>query len=207
MTKGKVLIIEDDLDLAPRLLDLFESWGVRACDMTHRRCVEGAVHGGLDLLHDEGDSFDLMCIDVMLPWDEAKLQACDELQQQWNQLQKEIAQVRDPTGTGKDVITDLRNDLRTLSKEMRATIDRKAGVKMIMKWCIEMREKLGNAWIPHAAILFLTARQEPSLAAEVKEIRDYLGDHSNMRWTTKPAIELQVVTAAAELLVQVRRGR
>jgi len=199
--KGRrVLIIEDDPDLAHRLIDLFGFWSVKADDIAHRRCVKGALHGALDLLNDSGDSFDLMCVDVMLPWDEERLKASDDLQRQWNELQEKITLLRDYRATEDDEIGELRNEIGTLSEQMQATIDRKAGLRMIVEWCKGMKERFGDAWVPHTAILFLTARQAPSLAAEITEIKDYLGDHPNMKWITKPALESQVVTAAGELL-------
>ena len=38
----RVLIIEDDVDLAPRLGDIFKLWGVKPNDIRHRRCVRGS---------------------------------------------------------------------------------------------------------------------------------------------------------------------
>lgn len=198
----RILIIEDDQDLAPRLADLYASWGIKKTNMTHRRCVRGHKYGGLDLLCAKPDSFDLICVDIMLPWDERNLKKCDDLQQQWNKLQAKVSSLRDRGLVSGTEMGKLRSDLSTIARNMRKTINREAGVKMIIEWCTKMKKKLSETWTPSAAILFLTARQESSLPTENKKIQEFLGEHSRVKWITKPALELQVVTGAAELLAQ-----
>jgi len=199
--KGRrVLIIEDDKDLAPRLGDVFKSWGVKATDIRYRRCVRGSDHGALDFLCSEADSLDLICVDIMLPWDEEALKTCDNRQHKWNELQEKVTKLRDRGPIADQDVNDMRSKLSVLSGQIRATIDRKAGVKMIIEWCKEMRKRSGKDWTPRAAILFLTARFEASLATEISEVKKYLSEFPKVKWITKPALELQVVTAAAELL-------
>lgn len=188
----RILIIEDDKDLTLRLKELFESCGVRSVSV--KRCVSGSRQGGLDLLLKRGDDFDLICVDIMLPWSEGNLKECQGLQRAWNQLQKEVANLRENRASAAD-LAHPRDRLNKLSQEIRARIDREAGIKMIQHWRQEMTKKAGGQWSPRAAILILTAGQEEeSLAAELGELTN------RTRWITKPAFESQVLMAAAELL-------
>jgi len=198
--KGRrILIIEDDKDLTLRLKELFESCGVRSVSV--KRCVRGARQGGLDILLKRGDDFDLICVDIMLPWSERDLKECQVLQREWNQLLKEVAKLREKRASGDD-LAEQRDRLNKLSQEIRARIDREAGIKMIQHWRQEMSKKAGGQWSPKAAILILTAHlKDESLAAGLAEFT------RRTRWITKPAFQWQVLTAAAELLDDATQAR
>ena len=95
----------------------------------------------------------------MLPWDEDNLKTCDDRQHEWNELQEKVTSLRDRGPTESKDLADVRRKLTVLAGQMRATIDRKAGVKMITEWCREMRKRSGRDWRARAAVLFLTARR------------------------------------------------
>jgi DNA-binding response OmpR family regulator len=195
----RVLLVEDDKDLAPRLEHVFAECGAR---VVARRCVIGESEGALNLLLQETDPFDLVCVDIMLPLTETDLKECDGLQQEWDELQKEISKVRrsyrdeDFSGKARQEVEDLRKKLDELDRAMRGKINREAGMNMIQQWCDRKRQKCGITWTPSAGILFLTARQALSLADRVKEIK------VDTKWIIKPSSVEQILEAAAELLMQ-----
>ena len=189
----RVLVIEDDIDVAHSVRRLLIDYGVKDDDITIKRCVEGDSQGGMNVLRREGWGFDLVVVDVMLPYDEAALATCDDLQHQWDQLQEQIAPLRGRKGVIAQ-LTRLRERLTIVSKRLRATIDREAGVKMINQRLAETLKTAAEPFARRPAVLFLTARQEESF-------RSVLGEcEIPWRWLTKPALESQLVTAAAELL-------
>lgn len=189
----RVLIVEDDIDLACGLKQLLQAYGVEDKDIVVRRCVKGDDQGGLNALHRAGWEFDLILVDTMLPWDETALKACDKLQKEWDDLQVQIAPMRGQSGFDAE-LTALRAKLTFVSSQLRATIDREAGAKMINQWLAEPLKLATGRSAKRPAVLFLTARQEAPLRPLVSKCK------VRSRWLTKPALEAQILRAAAELL-------
>ena len=190
----RILVIEDDPDLAPRIERLFQMYG--AAKVVIKRCVVGPNEGGLDALCKRGGEFDLVVVDIMLPWDEDALKRCDGLQKEWNALQKEAAELRHKKDAQRR-LASLRKELQWLSEAPRKEIDDKAGVKLIKQWREALKDSSVGDARPEPPILFLTARQPESFAQE--ELQQIM---VSARWITKPVLELQVLTAAAELLAE-----
>jgi CheY-like chemotaxis protein len=190
----RILVIEDDSDLAPRIEHLFVTYGAAA--IVIKRCVVGPKEGGLDALRESGRKFDLVIVDIMLPREEDALQRCDDLQKKWNDLQKEAAELRHKKDSQRR-LSDLRKELQWLSETIRKEIDDKAGVKMIEQWCTTPQDRSVEDVIPQVPILFLTARQPESFGqAELQQTTKHA------RWITKPALDWHVLTTAAELIAE-----
>lgn len=187
-----ILIVEDDIDLALGVKQLLKAYGVKEKDVTIKRCVEGDTHGGLDILREKGWGFDLIVVDNMLPWNEVALRECDDLEEQWDRLQAQIGPLRGRKGVDAQ-LKRLRERLTIVSQRLRATIDRAAAIKMIKQWLAETPKPAAESSAGQPAILFLTARQEESLRSAFGECE------IPWRWLTKPALQSQVLTAAAEL--------
>ena len=63
----RILIVEDDPDLAPRLARLFRRYGTQEPVM--KACAEGERNGGLEALVQQDPPFDLAVVYVRLPAD------------------------------------------------------------------------------------------------------------------------------------------
>jgi len=142
----------------------------------------------------------LLCVDIMLPWDERMLLRCDQLHHERDELDKEIAELRSEKGAD-DRLAELRQQRNEISVWLQTTIDRVAGVKLIKQWSKELSGESDVPWTPPTAILFLTARQPEADDIEVTRISQYA------KWLKKPALELQVVETAAELLVELDKRK
>jgi CheY-like chemotaxis protein len=202
----RVLIVEDISDLATELTALFEEHGAK--DIVLRRSARGKPSGALETLLEEGDSFHIIVVDVMLPRDEAALRACDTWRAKRESFVAPIFEFRERLTSG-DLPEKDRADLEFKLKDLRARqnvfprkivncLDREAGVKIVHEWFETMKSKKGVDWEPRAGILFLTARHRTSLPVQ-------FGDFTRRtRWITKPAMEEQIMAAIAELLTTVR---
>lgn len=191
LKKRRILIVEDDPDLAPRLERSFRTWGVE--DVVIRRCVTGKTQGAIDLL-EKDSNFDLICLDMMLPFTELKLNRCDDLQKQWDDLQ---AKIIESSEQGKK-LAKLRDDLEDLSTQMDGLIDRVAGLRMVHA-LLDLQanthfSELEDAVFP-IPILFLTARQQEAVSEEAK-----LPIPNGCFWLTKPVRERHLMETAARLI-------
>lgn len=197
LSERTLLVVEYDRELARRLCVLFKRWGIK--EVVVRRCATGE-EGALDLLVKREEELDAVCVDTMLPWDENALRTCDDLSEAWNKLQAEVAANSGGHGPGSRLSgvdeDNLRDRLNIVSKQMRAVIDREAGLKIIKQWLRPDPKGPLRVTVP---VLFLTASQEESLKKEAEEIP---GPYASelVKWVTKPATELQVVEALAELI-------
>jgi CheY-like chemotaxis protein len=190
----RILVIENDRDLAPSIKDLFLSYG--ADDVVIKRCAVGSTEGGLDALRERGHDFHLVVVDIMLPWDEDALRRYDHLQEKRNHLQNQAAELRHKKNV-QGRLANLRNEVQWLEKASSKEIDDDAGVKMIAQWRAIPEDPGVGHLIPKPPMLFLTARQETSFGEdELAKIRQHT------RWLTKPVLELQMLAAAAELVAE-----
>jgi DNA-binding response OmpR family regulator len=198
LSDRRILVVEDDIDLAPRWERWLKEWGVR--EVVRRRSVRGKKEGALDLLQHDS-AFDLICLDVMLPRDDIDLHVSDQLQSEWDSIQAEILKMPQDKRTFRQ-IARLRSSLDELAKRMHRLIDREAGARMVADWL----ESLPKAKTRHqrhhlspVPILFLTARQEDAVAKIVGAEPD------NSQWITKPVRQRSLVEAAAELIFSGRK--
>jgi CheY-like chemotaxis protein len=187
----RILIVEDDLDLCPRLEQCFRNWDVK--DVVVCRCVHGKTKGAIDLLRKD-DAFSLICLDCILPWTEDNLRHCDLLQEEWDRLQAQITE----TPPDAKRLQKLRGKLDVLSDRMSALIDRDAGLRMVY----ELLRLTSNTESPGLEdtrspipILFLTARKQDAVSGEAKRPLP-----KNCRWLLKPLRERHLIEAAAQLI-------
>ncbi len=203
LKERRILIVEDDSDLAKRLVRLFHR-RYKTLKPVVKGCMNGAKEGGLDALRKDEPPYDLAIVDVRLPLSEKQLADNRGLEEEWSELQ---AQLMEYPGVGEEDDTpdleDLRAKIDAVHRAMRNNIDDWAGINMVKEWVKEMKKeekkKSDNEWRQRTGILYLTARsdQEAQEAAERAV--------GICHWLTKPVSSKTLAQEAAGLIKQVSR--
>lgn len=193
LQQKRILVVEDDPDLGPRLCRLFERNATLAPVV--KRCMEGLKEGGLEALLGGVPPFHLAVVDVRLPRNEIQLGNITVCQKNRDELQKRLI---DLPGAGEEEepeeLGKLRHRIQAVDLEIGQSIDPDAGIKMVEQWVKEMRKSNGDNWKPQTAILYLTAR----VADEIRDRALQAVEHS--AWLSKPVTAEKVVNSAAKLI-------
>lgn len=152
----RILIVEDDRDLGPRLVSFLQQ--IDHISVVHKETIEAGL---AELTR---SSFDLLALDVMLPQDDDALTRCRKLDKEYEEAVEDYHELSDADKEGAKGAR-LRMKMEETLKKAKGLIRHKGGIEMLVQWFPKLPPKG-----PRPAILYLSAKGDKVLREEAENL-------------------------------------
>jgi CheY-like chemotaxis protein len=190
--RRRILIVEDDRHLGPRLEEL-----VRSLDDFEAVRVQSR-EAGLAKLRDNGAGYDLVIVDIMLPTNQTALRDLRRLEADYDAAERKYYRLSEANRDGGKGVR-LREDMQGLLAQARQASGYEAGITMLTEWLKELPE---NSRRP--AIVYLTAKSEKSVRQKAEDLALHHG--CPYAYLVKPQSTAYIRECILTLIEKVRKA-
>ena len=185
----RILLVEDDAGLTERYDPNFRKEGAT---IAVKRCMATAK----DELMRNGDAYDLVILDIMLPRSERDLTDIEKLDSALGETRRVIREHDDPGQHGTETLAAAYDKRTEILAERERLIDDEGGLKVVVHWT-EAGDPPG--WRP--PVLFLTSAGNEDAVTRGTELMN-----GRCKWYVKPVPDEKIIDMSIELIEHFGRG-